>query len=253
VSNVRDSSYSIKLQMKFIDLTLQSPEQNVAFDEALVNECEDGFGDEILRFWEPHDYFVVLGYSSKVHAEVNIDSCRNCTIPIFRRYSGGGTVVQGPGCLNFSLVLKTHDIGPLSNIAGTNSFIMRRHIQALQPFIEEVINIGGYTDLTIRQMKFSGNSQRRRQRFLLFHGTFLLRFDISIVEKLLLLPEKQPPYRNNRSHTAFLTNLAVSPYIIKEALQKEWDAYEHLRIVPVERIDRLVKDRYASPGWTFRF
>jgi lipoate-protein ligase A len=239
--------------MKFIDLTLQSPEQNVAFDEALINECEDGCGDEILRFWEPREYFVVLGYSGKVHAEVNIDSCRNGAIPILRRYSGGGTVVQGPGCLNFSLVMKTHDSRPLSNIAGTNSFIMRRHIQALQPFVEEVIDVGGYTDLTIRQMKFSGNSQRRRQRFLLFHGTFLLRFDISIVEKLLPLPEKQPPYRNNRSHTAFLTNLTVSPHIIKEALQKEWNAREHLRSIPVERIDRLVKDRYASPRWTFRF
>ncbi len=239
--------------MKFIDLTLPSAEQNIAFDEALIHECEEGFDEEILRFWEPREYFVVLGYSSKAKAEVNVDSCRKNAIPILRRYSGGGTIVQGPGCLNFSLVLKIHNSGQLSNIAGTNSLVLQRHMRALQPFVEDVIDVEGYTDLTIRQSKFSGNSQRRHQRFLLFHGTFLLRFDISIVERFLPLPEKQPRYRSNRSHKAFLTNFTASPHVVKDAIRNELDASKHLRYIPHERIDRLIQDRYASPDWTFRF
>jgi len=59
--------------MKYLDQTLQTPQENLACDEALLDWCEDGFPDEILRFWEPRQYFAVLGYSNKTRSEVNFD------------------------------------------------------------------------------------------------------------------------------------------------------------------------------------
>ena len=35
------------------------------------------------------------------------------------------------------------------------------------------VEVQGHTDLAINSLKFSGNSQRRKERFLLFHGVFL--------------------------------------------------------------------------------
>ena len=92
--------------MKYLDRTLGTPQENLACDEALLEVCEEGSADEILRFWEPRQHFVVLGYSNKVRAEANLDTCRALDVPILRRCSGGGTVLQGPGSLNYALILR---------------------------------------------------------------------------------------------------------------------------------------------------
>src|SRR6266404_876476 len=89
--------------MKYIDLTLGTPAENLACDEALLNMCEEGLEGEILRFWEPKETFVVVGYANQAAREANLEACRAGNVPVLRRCSGGGTVLQGLGCLNYSL------------------------------------------------------------------------------------------------------------------------------------------------------
>ena len=180
-------------------------------------------------------------------------SCQKSRIPILRRCSGGGTVLQGPGCLNYSLVLKIGDSAPRNSVSETNAFIMKCHKEALQEIIGSEIGIQGFSDLALGMLKFSGNAQYRKRHFLLFHGTILLRLDIRLVEELLLIPSRQPPYRQGRSHDEFLANLNVPPRTIKEALQKSWNAEEELKNVPFERIDRLVRKQYSTDEWNFKF
>ncbi len=186
--------------MKYLDQTLQTPHENLACDEALLDCCEEGFPDEILRFWEPRQHFVVLGYSNKARSEVNLDSCQRLGIPVLRRCTGGGTVLQGPGCLNYALLLKIQSDSPLANITKANAFIMNRNRNALNPLLGGKVLIQGHTDLTLQGTKFSGNSQRRRRLFLLFHGSFLLDLDLALVEQTLThafqattLPSRPPP------------------------------------------------------------
>ena len=83
--------------MKFLDLTLPTAAENLAMDEALLDGCEAGRGGETLVFWEPREPFVVVGYANHLAREVNVEACRARGIPIFRRCSGGGTVLQMPG------------------------------------------------------------------------------------------------------------------------------------------------------------
>ncbi|MSU20549.1 MAG: lipoate--protein ligase family protein [Pedosphaera sp.] len=239
--------------MKCLELTLPSPEANLACDEALIDLCESGFEDEILRFWEPKDYFVVLGYANKASEEVHLGVCREKQIPVLRRCSGGGTVVQGPGCLNYSLVLRIRDAGPLLSITQTNTFIMKAHKEAIESVVMRPVEVQGHTDLSIHQLKFSGNAQRRKRHCLIFHGTFLLDFDLSILEELLPIPSKQPSYRENRSHTDFLVNLKIAPAPVKECLKKAWNITGALDTIPWRAIDELVKKRYSRPEWNYRF
>src|SRR5882672_8728147 len=112
--------------MNYLDFTLPTPAENLACDEALLNWAEQRGGPGIVRFWESPQPFVVLGYANKVKEEVDLAVCRELRVPILRRCSGGGTVLQGPGCLNYALVLKIDEDSPLQSIAGTNSFVMRR-------------------------------------------------------------------------------------------------------------------------------
>ena len=253
--------------MKLLDLTLPRPAENLACDEALLDAAEAGPGDEVLRFWEPREHFVVVGYANKVAAEVNVAACATHGIPILRRCSGGGTVVQGPGCLNYTLVLRITADGPLHNIGIANQFIMRQNRAAIATLNSQPLGtakrsgdgstlnvaIRGHTDLVISERKFSGNSQRRRKHFLLFHGTFLLNFDLALVSELLPMPSKQPDYREHRAHTEFLMNLNLSPEKVKTALRQAWKVKDLLKNPPLEKITALAREKYATCEWNFKF
>ena len=238
--------------MRFLDLTLAAPEHNLACDEALLHGCEESGDDEILRVWEASHPFAVVGYAGKVAAEVNLPVCRKLGIAVLRRCSGGGTVVQGPGCLNYALVLRCDGDGSLSGVPETNRFVLGRVKQALEPLIGSTIEIQGSSDLALRNKKFSGNSQYRKRRYLLFHGTLLLHFDISLIEKLLPVPAKQPDYRQNRAHGDFLTNLNLPADKIKDALKQSWSATEEFKNVSLEAIEKLTRERYSRDEWNLK-
>ncbi|MGA2788858.1 MAG: lipoate--protein ligase family protein [Verrucomicrobiota bacterium] len=239
--------------MKLLDLTLPSPAENLACDEVLLDAAEAGAGGEVLRFWESRESFVVVGYANKVAAEVNVAACETRGIPVLRRCSGGGTVVQGSGCLNYTLILQITPDGPLHNIGLANQFIMRQNRAALEPVVNRPVAARGHTDLTIGDRKFSGNSQRRRKHFLLFHGTFLLNFDLALVSKLLPMPSTQPDYREHRAHTDFLANLNVPANEVKTALREAWKAAVPLKNPPLEKITALARHKYATREWNFKF
>jgi lipoate-protein ligase A len=244
--------------MRHLDLTLPSPAENLACDEALLDWCESGEGSECLRFWESPEPFVVVGYANKVATEVNVAACEARKIPILRRCSGGGTVVQGPGCLNYTLVLPITKDGPLHSIPVANQFIMRHNRAAIEPEVrsrrpEARVAIRGHTDLAIGGRKFSGNSQRRRKHFLLFHGTFLLNFELALIGDLLRMPSKEPDYRESRKHTDFLTNINVSVESVKAALRKTWEAASPLTNPPLDKIEVLAREKYATSEWNFKF
>lgn len=235
--------------MKFINVTFPAPEQNLACDEALLDHCEELSHEEILRIWEPREDFVVLGYSRSVEADIYQNNCLADRVPILRRYSGGGTVLQCPGVLNFALILRIPTDGPLSTIRGTNHWILDRHRRALQAITDAPIEHEGTSDLSIHGMKFSGNAQRRRVRSLLFHGTILYAMDIGRIERYLRVPLQQPPYRQNREHREFITNFVAPPASIMQALREEWGAAEILADLPMETIQKIVRERYTQERW----
>lgn len=245
--------------MKFLDLTLPSPAENLAGDEALLDWREETAGEEILRFWESAAPFVVVGYANKIEAEVNAAHCEARQIPVFRRCSGGGTVLQGRGCLNYALVLRIADNLSLAGISGANKFIMERNRKAIQSLAGgSSIQVRGHTDLTLGAAessfrKFSGNSQRRHKNYLLFHGTFLLDFDLATVGEFLKFPSRQPDYRNSRSHGDFLMNLNLPADTVKTALRKIWKAEQPLQDPPLERISKLAREKYATREWNYKF
>jgi lipoate-protein ligase A len=238
--------------MNLTDLSFSSPEMNLAYDEALLLAAEAGETAETLRFWQAKTPFVVLGYSRRMKADVHVDACAKDEVPVLRRYSGGGTILQGPGCLNYSLILRTEQIGPFSTITGTTSYILQHHAGVLRFLSGKEIAIEGESDLTMEGRKFSGNAQRRLAKYLLFHGTFLFDFDLKNIERYLSVPDRQPAYRSHRSHGEFLGNISVDPDTLKQALIDSWKADAAGALIPLERADRLVRERYSRNEWNQR-
>jgi lipoate-protein ligase A len=237
--------------MNYCDITFPTPEENLACDEALLELCDEGGAGELLRFWESSQYFVVVGYGNKVSGEVHRPFCEFNGIPILRRCTGGGTVLQGPGVLNYSLILRAES--PLHSIPATNEFILKTHRTALASLLKAPVEMQGHTDLAIGGLKFCGNAQRRKKHFLLFHGSFLLHLDIDLVEKALPFPSKEPDYRLGRSHADFLMNLKVPSSLIKDALRKTWSATSSLPNFPADQITHLALEKYSSLQWNLKF
>ncbi len=239
--------------MNWLNLTLNSPEANLALDEALLQWHEAVRADSgILRFWESSVPFAVVGYGQAVASEVNQAACQKREVPILRRCTGGGTVVQGPGSLNFTLVLPTASLALANSVTATNRFIMECHRRLFAELLQSPVTIRGHTDLAVQEQKFSGNAQRRRRHSLLFHGTFLLDFDLTALDELLPFPSIAPEYRAGRDHSDFLTNLKLPRETVQQALLKCWDAHKPLETRLEDEVERLVKAKYAQAEWNFR-
>src|SRR6516225_1355484 len=92
--------------MRYLDLTLPAPADNLALDEALLLAAEAGEGGEVLRLWEWPRPAVVLGTGCRLAQDVDEAACIADGVPVLRRASGGGTVLLGRGCLCYTLVLR---------------------------------------------------------------------------------------------------------------------------------------------------
>ena len=244
-----------------LDLPPLTPAEQLAADEVILDECEAGHSDETLVFWEPRETFVVVGYANKVATEVNVGACEHGGIPIFRRCSGGGTIVQMRGGLNYGLVLRIGENLPTRNISAANHFIMEKNRAAVAsifrgsqlPAADRQISVRGHTDLCLGEKKIAGNSQRRRKNFLLFHGTVLLNCDLQRIGDLLLMPSLAPAYRDRRPHEEFVTNLNLHAEKVKTALAGVWNAIEPLQSPPLEAIKNLAREKYATLEWNRKF
>jgi lipoate-protein ligase A len=239
--------------MKYLDSTFTDPARNLACDEALLDFCEANDAGEVLRVWEPANYFIVVGYSNKVSSEANVGACAARGIPILRRFSGGGAVLQGPGCLNYALVIKNERAGSVGDISESYKRVLTRHQVLFERILKESARIEGTSDLAISGQKFSGNAQHRKRSYAVFHGTFLLNFDLTLIEVCLSMPSKQPDYRGRRSHQAFLRNLLIDCDLVRQSLREEWQASDEFRATPYQKVEELVETRYGRNDWNFKF
>ena len=229
----------------------------LATEETLLDHCESNDHPGFLSFWESTTYFAVLGYGKQLSAEVFEEECARRDIPILRRSSGGGTVLQGPGCLNYTLVLPIEADRALESITGANRFIMRKTRSALAPLISGEVSVDGHTDLTLNGLKFSGNAQRRKRRCILFHGSFLIDFNLGLIAQTLRPPPQQPEYRRHRPHLEFITNLNLDRNRIITALKNAWNATAPAESSGVSdvlaRSAALLESKYSRDEWNRRF
>lgn len=219
--------------MYHLKLTLDTPAANLALDEDLLERAENGaLPGEVLRLWESPQPVVIQGRSSPLR-EVNEDACREEGVSVLRRVSGGATVVLGPGCLMYAVVL-SYDARPaLRAIDCAHRYVGDTLLAALAPLVPGVERAGS-SDLVIATSagappkKFSGNSLRVRKNHLLYHGTVLYDFPLEMIGRWLGEPVRQPAYRAQRDHGAFLTNFPAPREAIETALIAGWDAHRPL-------------------------
>ena len=239
--------------MRFIDRSFDSLAENVAYDEQLLmwaeQRCEasgpdrdapppgveppfateesnseqsngeESNGGEIIRVWEARRPLVVVGRSTRIDIEVNEPLCQERNIPILRRASGGAAIVAGPGCLMYAVVLSYQKRPALRAIDQAHAFVLGSLVESLERHLPGVAR-QGISDLTWNGRKFSGNALRCKREHVLYHGTLLYDFPLSLVAELLRMPPRQPAYRAGRSHEDFIGNLPLSADTLRNAVRE---------------------------------
>jgi lipoate-protein ligase A len=238
--------------MRLLDLTLGTPEENLALDEALLDEAEEAqWPRETLRLWESSEPVVVVGRSSQAALEVNLAACHDRGIRVLRRSSGGAAIVAAPGSLMYAVVLSYESRPALRSLDEAHRFVLGTLAEALLPLAGGVRR-QGTSDLTLGESKFSGNSMRCKRRNFLYHGTLLYDFPLPLIGECLSMPPRQPEYRRQRAHQEFVTNLPASAAALRAALQAAWGAWETVDDWPRQRVRQLVASRYGQAEWNDR-
>lgn len=257
LSNPIGSRYSARMQ--WTDLTLSSPAENLALDEAWLEQAERGaLASDLLRFWESSEPLVVVGRASRVEAEVDLAACRERGIPVLRRSSGGAAIVALPGCLMYAVVLRqpaTYGWHHLDQI----------HAGVLQRVADGVARAGitlqrrGTSDLvwsdqalgdcSLGERKVSGNSVRLKRRAVLYHGTLLYAADLDLIAACLKQPPRQPDYRQSRTHRQFIVNLPLTRSALVAGLVEAWQATALTTDWPRDDVRQLVGDKFSQDQW----
>lgn len=255
------------LVLEYMDLSAGDPALDLAIDETLLLRAETtNDSDGLLRIWEPTRTMVVVGRGSKVHEEVHWELCQEESIPVLRRCSGGASVVGAPGCLMYSVVLSYDRFPQLRRLDQAHQYVMSRILAAVKSLGIDA-SLQGTCDLTLNNSKVSGNALRCRKQHLLYHGTLLYDMDLSLLDRLLRMPPRQPDYRKGREHRSFVDNLPVDRNDLIESLRTTWRAeasstndscdnswIERSSLEPEweSQVEQLVEQRYRQDDWNLR-
>lgn len=243
-----------KCAMRLIDFSFTEPAENLALDEVLLDRLETGVSGPTLRFWESPVRFVVIGTAQVLTQEVNEAHCRADGIPIMRRCSAGGAVLQGPGSLNFALTF-TYELYPqIKTLHASYACILNRIAESIERR-GFAARHEGICDLALEGGKVSGNAQRRRRRAMLHHGTLLYEPDHAGMDRYLREPEERPEYRGARNHREFVGTLPLSPAVLRKAVCEAFDVLGPAAQPTPEELASaraLARQKYLSEAWIRR-
>lgn len=198
-----------------------------------------------------------MGRSQKPELEVNLVNCQQDGIPIARRCSAGGTVIQTKGSLNFVFHFPLSWNPILSDV--------RKSFQFFAEYIQQTLALrkipSGYrllSDITNgNDKKISGNAQSRSQHSIMHHGTLLSKPCHSLMGRYLLKPSSEPEYRQSRDHQSFVTSLEEMGFAytlenLSQDLSKIITPSEIIFELPNEVKDKaqeLMETKYKYEEW----
>jgi lipoate-protein ligase A len=242
--------------MRAVRFDSDDPAFHLACDEVILRRAEAGRIGECLRLYETVRPTLVLGLACRWERDADVDACRRSGVPILRRPSGGGAVLLGQGCLNYSLVLDSgvHDV--LKGVRSSYRWILGRLVAALAVRGLQC-RPAGLSDLAWNGHKVGGSAQKRGRRVILHHGTLLYDFRVDLMERFLPPPESCPDYRAGRRHAEFVANLPLGG---EEAARAVGEAFCADATAPpldmtadlADEVEALARGKYLSDAWNQR-
>lgn len=154
-----------------------------------------------MSLWIPDSTMVIMGRGSDTDAELRLDNIISDDVPVIRRQSGGCAVVISKDMLVCSMALYHRKLtNPMKCYKLFNGIITDGLRQGGGLHVEQK----GISDLSFDNKKLAGSSIYRNENIIFYHCIINLEGDVSLIERYLRHPPKEPAYRNGRRHRDFV-------------------------------------------------
>ena len=186
-------------------------------DADLINGNSTG-----IMVWQPGNAALVLGQSNRIEQSLMMQAVVDDGISVYRRPSGGETVMLNPETLVISVAFDADGFkNPAEYFRRINSIL----IEALNPFVNGNLAQKGISDISCDDKKILGSSIYRKRNRVLYHAVLNVSLRAEVLERYIAHPPREPDYRKGRAHTEFVTSLYELGYAgtaaeLKSLLQK---------------------------------
>lgn len=164
-----------------------------------------------IKIWIPEYNCIILGRSNIPTDSLFIENIANDNILVYKRPSGGETVILTPNTLVISIALKQ------SNFKGGKSYfkvINSRIIDTLKGYGIDNLNYRGISDIAINDVKILGSALYQNKDVVFYHAVLNVSETTDLMERYIKHPSREPDYRKNRNHDDFVTSLVKEGYDI---------------------------------------
>lgn len=144
---------------------------------------------------------IVMGISGQIDQLISIEHLEKKPIPVIRRFSGGGTVVIDENTLFVTIICQSEALA----VHPYPRPLMQWAADLYRPLFSEKFNLQE-NDFVMGEKKWGGNAQSILKGRWLHHSSLLWDFHPDRMD-YLLMPEKRPAYRGDRTHGDFLCRL----------------------------------------------
>lgn len=234
-----------------IDNTCTDPFFNIAAEEYLLKN----FTEDVFMMWQNRPS-VIIGKHQDVSAEVNLDFVQRESIPVARRFSGGGAVYNDLGSVNLTFI-------------SNSSLDFDRYPSMMLDFLR-TLGIHAERDerrtLTIGGLKISGSAQYVYKGTMLYHASLLFSADLKPLEvaldsrshpaevgrKFHVKSVKSPvtninAYLRNPMQMADFKKHIIGYFVTINPMSKLYNFNKK----DCEAISKLKSEKYETVGWNF--
>lgn len=220
--------------MHIIHLQNKSIDQQLLLEEQLLREDNRNF----CLINTGSSPAIVMGISGKADTLIHLNHLPD-SIPIFRRFSGGGTVIVDENTVFITFICNKADhpfpAYPEPILIWAES-ILAPSVPGLK--LRE-------NDFVIGDKKCGGNALYIKKDRWLVHTSFLWDYDPERMN-LLKHPAKTPPYRQGRSHEEFVCRLSDHFESREDWIQKIKNHLSSLGAKELENLSVKELHRYGT-------
>lgn len=256
------------MNIRFLETGFKSAAENMAIDEAILEEVAAGRSGPTLRLYGWRPAAISIGYFQSLEEEVDVAACREHGVDVVRRMTGGGAVLHEDE-ITYSIHIpeKSEMVskGILESYGEICSGVLEGcGILGLKaqfvPLNDLVVPIDGVLK------KFSGNAQTRSRGVVVQHGTILLNVDVEKMFSLLKVPSEKLKGKLITDIKQRVTGLSTALSrtitfdeargIFQEGFQKAFKNHKLIRdrLTATEetRARVLAREKYGNDTWNKR-
>jgi lipoate-protein ligase A len=265
---------------RLIDRGPESPEVNMAIDEAIALSGREGSSPPTLRLYQWSRPTISLGYFQKAQDTLNLDFCSEKGIGIIRRLTGGRAVYHEQE-LTYSMAASNGTELFGKNLKETFLKIgegFQKGLEKLgvnislweEPVIEGrrsplCFSSSSWYELSVQGKKLMGSAQRRWSNGFLQHGSLLFQDDPTIYSTFFRFSSEQnrakilSDYQNKAIPLKQILSPLPSLKKLKDSICSGFEEAFSIRfqqedLLPHEKdlVPKLIQERYGNNEWNLR-